>query len=220
MSPVTVPAELIASIAREGLANTAIDALKNVVGLPKNLYDGLSSSNPETQGTAFVNALTLGFGGYALVRELGNIRLGLSSPSNTTFSEASFYRDGVKVDWTNWQTADGKWKWPDSVTYPDGAIKGTERRDVLSQGTIVDRFGDDSGRFLAPANTPFEQRSLPPSALNDTYTQYRVVKPLELDASTIAPWFGQEGGGTQFVLPRGRTVADLIQDGYLEVVKK
>jgi hypothetical protein len=50
------------------------------------------------------------------------------------------------------------------------------------------------------------------------YTQYRVLKPLEAQVGPAAPVseFGASGGATQY-LP-GRTIDQLIKDGYLERV--
>ncbi len=65
-------------------------------------------------------------------------------------------------------------------------------------GQKIDRFGSASGKYFAPAGTPIEQRALPYDADTSIYAQYEVVKPFEVEASTIAPAFGQPGGGTQY----------------------
>jgi hypothetical protein len=51
------------------------------------------------------------------------------------------------------------------------------------------------------------------------YTQYRVIKPFEAQVGPAAavPQFGASGGATQY-LP-SRTIQQLIDDGYLKVVK-
>lgn len=46
------------------------------------------------------------------------------------------------------------------------------------------------------------------------YHVYSVVKPLEVLAGPIAPWFGQPGAGVQYELYQ--SVATLIEQGYLQ----
>ena len=80
---------------------------------------------------------------------------------------------------------------------------------VLKVGTIVDRFGCGTGTYMSPGGTPFAERALPPQSL-DTYHSspptyhynyhlYKVVKAFKVDAGPVAPWFGQKGGGLQYV---------------------
>ncbi|OAA34054.1 hypothetical protein NOR_08684 [Metarhizium rileyi] len=63
---------------------------------------------------------------------------------------------------------------------------------TLAPGTMLDRFGTDSGRFLSPFGTPYENRSLGPASLSSSpkYTDgtpynfhvYRVLKDLTVQA--------------------------------------
>ncbi len=46
------------------------------------------------------------------------------------------------------------------------------------------------------------------------YHVYRVLKPFEVLAGPIAPWFGQPGQGVQYKL--SQNVLTLIQNGFLE----
>jgi hypothetical protein len=59
-------------------------------------------------------------------------------------------------------------------------------------------------------------RALPPGAGARPYNVYEVVNPVEVDAGTVPPWFGQIGLGTQYELPG--SVADLIEQGFLKAV--
>jgi hypothetical protein len=63
------------------------------------------------------------------------------------------------------------------LLYPPnhGFGKSMETDLVLEPGTQIDRYGRN-GRFFAPAGTPFEHRSLPPSAIKSDYTVYEVSK--------------------------------------------
>lgn len=74
----------------------------------------------------------------------------------------------------------------------------------LAPGDMIDRLGPDTGRFAHPTGTPFPERSLPPSLIGAEYHRYEVLADVGPDVAEgpIAPWFGQPGGGTQFVFPR------------------
>jgi uncharacterized Zn-binding protein involved in type VI secretion len=107
-----------------------------------------------------------------------------------------------------YQKADGTWDWPSN-----GGFDGTPTPETLPVGTRIDRFGGDGGKYLSPEGTPFEQRALAPSSLDDPYTVYQVAKPLPVQSGKIAPAFDQPGGGVQY--KTGSSVADLVSKGYL-----
>lgn len=125
--------------------------------------------------------------------------------------------------WLNATT--GWWNYPPS----DGFVLGPDEEPVawraeLVEGTLVDRFGGEKGKFVSPVATPYMQRSLPPSSLDGAavagietyYHVYRVIKPLLVTAGPVAPWFGQPGLGMQYVLQS--SVGSLVRDGCLEWV--
>ena len=103
--------------------------------------------------------------------------------------------------------------------YPpnDGAV-GTPKTIILKAGSIiVDRYGMDTGQYLSPMGTPYEQRSLPRGSKNREYHVYQVVKDIEnVRAAEISAWFGQPGGGIQYKLPK--RIIEL--GGYLKEVKQ
>ncbi|MET0854950.1 MAG: glycohydrolase toxin TNT-related protein [Microterricola sp.] len=72
---------------------------------------------------------------------------------------------------------------------------------VAHYGDTLDRFGRDSGDFLAFPETSFEARSLPPSNLRDNYSVFQIANDLpdgyRIEVSEIAPAFGRDGGGLQ-----------------------
>ena len=84
--------------------------------------------------------------------------------------------------------------------YPEnnGAVPGTEKKIYLMAGDKIDRFGGKKGKFFSPTGTPMEMRALPYDADLSQYRQFEVVKPFEVEASTIAPAFGNIGLGTQY----------------------
>ena len=58
-------------------------------------------------------------------------------------------------------------------------------------------------------------RSFPQAELRSDSDRY-VVGDLEVRGGITAPWFGQPGGGVQYVLPS--SVADLVSRGILKPV--
>ncbi|ONH25000.1 hypothetical protein BL253_28650 [Pseudofrankia asymbiotica] len=77
----------------------------------------------------------------------------------------------------------------------------------LAPGQQIDRFGRPTGSFLAPRGTDYEDRSLPPTNLNDpanpggcNYHVYQVVRPFSVYGGAIRPWFDQSGDGVQYQL--------------------
>ncbi|MEU6033923.1 TNT domain-containing protein [Actinomadura sp. NPDC047616] len=110
---------------------------------------------------------------------------------------------------------------------------GASATILLTQGQIVDAFGQESGSVLFPYGTPFGQRGLPPSARATVdpqtpsgYHRYRVVKPFQLTATVSGPTATSQGGGVRFTVNAGLfprppalpTVRWLLRNGYLERV--
>ncbi|MGI6076181.1 MAG: phage minor capsid protein [Pyramidobacter sp.] len=84
--------------------------------------------------------------------------------------------------------------------YPpnSGARWGSVSEETITSGILIDRYGDDRGRFLAPYGTPFEERSLPRGTDRKKYRCYEVVKPIKVKKGVTLPWFGEVGGGVQY----------------------
>jgi hypothetical protein len=101
------------------------------------------------------------------------------------------------------------------LNYPpeNGFVPGTKHTETLQPGTIIDRFGGESGTFVAPEGVPFAERAIPPWQYAAGYHRYEVLKPIEVDAGTAIPWFNQSGGGTQYDLKY--SIEYLIDGGYL-----
>lgn len=93
------------------------------------------------------------------------------------------------------------------------------------KGTVFQRFGYPFGGFLTDPGTPFPQLALQPSQQVFPYAEYVVANPANLppgyqiERSTIAPYYGQPGGGYQYriVAPNGSTgtTQALLDSGYL-----
>ncbi|EIM80409.1 uncharacterized protein STEHIDRAFT_68064, partial [Stereum hirsutum FP-91666 SS1] len=110
-----------------------------------------------------------------------------------------------------------QWTFPSNGSYRYPPVDGfqvttdnepIEGRVKLTEGTKVDRFGSEYGTFLSPKGAPYVERALPPQNLDTSssapeypngYHVYEVVKAFDVVQGPIAPWFGQPGGGSQYV---------------------
>lgn len=102
---------------------------------------------------------------------------------------------------------------PDANGYLGHAFEA----NTIRVGDILDRYGDENGRWLSPAGTSLEDRALPQGHSNGL-NSYLVVRelPAEVTQGVTATYLEPGGGGgIQYVLPQGRTVQDYIADGYL-----
>ncbi|KAJ5913646.1 hypothetical protein N7504_002529 [Penicillium tannophilum] len=104
-------------------------------------------------------------------------------------------------------------------------ISGTAK---LAVGQKVDRFGDETGTYLAPLGAPYIERGLPPKNLfapvNSNYPYnyhvYQVMKEFTVTLGPVAGWFEQPGFGTQFVLMGKDTVTSLVKAEKLKILQK
>jgi len=103
--------------------------------------------------------------------------------------------------------------WPPN----DGAL-GPVKVSILNPGELIDRYGYPGGKYTSPVGTPYSMRALAPGTETKPYTLYEVMKPIpRVLESKIAPWFGEIGLGTQYLLPE--SVQSLIDSGHLKEVK-
>ena len=99
--------------------------------------------------------------------------------------------------------------------YPSNdGFQGNPKKASLQPGERVDRYGSDNGKYLSPEGTPFEQRSLHRSKINDTYNNYEVLKPIKVKSGIVKPYYYQKGGGIQYKLEH--SVKWYIRNGYLK----
>jgi SPP1 gp7 family putative phage head morphogenesis protein len=103
--------------------------------------------------------------------------------------------------------------------YPlnDGAV-GAVWAEVLQVGAKLTRFGRATGRYTAPAGTPFVNRAMPytEAEYSDNEHQYVVIKPLPVKTSVTAPAFNKVGGGIQYKTEE--SIQYYLDEGYLEEV--
>lgn len=110
-----------------------------------------------------------------------------------------------------WIDAQGRIKWP-----PNDGCAGAEVAVNLPEGTVIDRFGSEGGRFFSPRGERFAARALPYVCSMMAYTAYKVDRPLHVRSCKAAAWFGEPGGATQYETddPAFR----LRQSGAIEVL--
>jgi hypothetical protein len=103
-------------------------------------------------------------------------------------------------------------------------------REAAQQGIVIDlppelpidRIGALDGVHTYPIDTPFEFRSLPPTALrpeNDVH-KFLTAADIRVRAVITPPWFGRPGGGIRFTLQRPETgIRDLVVSGELQRIR-
>jgi hypothetical protein len=132
-----------------------------------------------------------------------------AAQSETKVSRPANARADLSDRWLN---ADGRYIFP-----PDDGFAAPPQDVTLAPGTMIDRYGQPGGRFLAPTGTPYEARAMPYDRSKMDYYRYEVLKPLPVKAGTAAPWFDQAGGGVQYKTEL--SVQQLIAEGYLREIR-
>ena len=132
-----------------------------------------------------------------------------------TSQQAPQPQAGLRPDLAaRWLNADGSARYPSEV---DGFWQGFNEAPtvvILPPGTLLDRFGGEGGRYLAPLGARFQARAVAFICADAPYRTYRVRKPLPALAGRIAPWFGEPGGGIQFLVDA--SVIELVEMDVLE----
>lgn len=101
--------------------------------------------------------------------------------------------------------------WPEN-----GGALGKWESEFLMPGTEIDRFGSGFGKYFSPRKTPMDMRALP-GENTGAYNAFRVVKPFEVQSSTIAPAFGKIGLGKQYLSPVNMNT--LLKRGIIVPIK-
>lgn len=97
---------------------------------------------------------------------------------------------------------------------------GKYKKEIeLPYGTIIIRYGNETGRFSAPMGTKYEDLALP--YLKDTveYNEYKVIaRTIKVrcivDSGKVAPGFGSDGGAVQYLHPI--TIRQSVKSKILE----
>ncbi|MCA9042060.1 MAG: glycohydrolase toxin TNT-related protein [Planctomycetaceae bacterium] len=113
---------------------------------------------------------------------------------------------------SKWLKSDGSPNWPNN----DGFL-GEPQKMTLEPGTLIDRYGKDTGTYMSPYGTPLPERSLAPGTqFYSPYTAFEVLEPLEVDGGVISPWFGQPGMGIQYHM--SNNVQFMLINGQIRVI--
>ncbi len=165
-------------------AGAAVEEIKNALNSPSPAYY-LGEKTFDAASTA----ATLPWGG-----EGAAVRAGLPA---RVINEGGAPKDLVR-DWNPtggmpWEEFGTRFGTPDSRIWPEnnGFPPGYQPRPAqLPEGTIIDRFGHEGGRYLAPDGTPFADRALAPESVGAKYHRYLVTgEPLPPGCRSFrAPW--------------------------------
>ena len=121
-----------------------------------------------------------------------------NNASRDDFQQYDHYREDYAKDYrTGDALPDGSWNWNKEAPN-GGAVLGSSIERKIAVGEFLDRFGPETGRYLANPDYLLDQRSLPPGTnVPNAYHKYEVLKPFHILEEEIAPAFGQPGGGKQ-----------------------
>lgn len=217
-------AEMLAA----GLVGVGVDVLTNALGRIAGRFTDSLKKTPGRRTVATVSKEEMAGKGKKAPAGTQPMNEGAARPplapktppvARVPPERKAVYRDDLDESYFDPKT--GELTWPDGKTagtFPKGFDKNGSFRDVLEPGQVIDRYGSESGRFLSPAGTPYEQRALPYDASRMDYRKYRIMKPLPVESGKAQPYFGQAGGGRQYMTDMA--VDDLVADGYLvEIVE-
>lgn len=102
---------------------------------------------------------------------------------------------------------------------PNNGFLGPTANQALAPGSFIDRFGGTAAsRFFSPAGTPLAARALPPDTAALPLRTFEVLRPLNVESGTVAPWFGQLGLGTQY--RTSLTLEEMLRQGLLREVTR
>ena len=98
---------------------------------------------------------------------------------------------------------------------PNDGFGGSTQSVTLQPGDVIQRYGGTYGRYVAPYYTSPMSLSLPYQQLPNMNnpTLFVVNQSITVNAGEVAPWFGQYGGGIQYILPE--SIQTLINSGII-----
>jgi hypothetical protein len=173
-------------------------------GWPRDTFSEKTISAITSSATRETRLERLGFGESA-ERTPSSSKLAIRERIEANIAESVLARDSSNFSKYS--------EWP----LGDGFVLNASQRLTLLPGQVVDRFGSAQGRFAAERDTPYRARALKPGSDGAPYHVYEVILPLEVTAGPTRPWFGYEGGGTQFMFDDSIRV--LLERGALREKK-
>lgn len=202
--------------------NNVIDGINELKGAVDNPEAFLGHKS--AIATQMVPGLILGGEGAA-------VRAGLPSELITEGgAPTALLRDWNATGGMPWKDFESKFGTPETRNWPDNdgfPLGHTPQPAQLPAGTIIDRFGSEGGRYLAPDGAPFADRALAPESVGGDYNRYMVTgKPLPpgwaIVEGPVAPYYGQipSPGAAQYMIvgPEGVKVSvrELVDRGILD----
>ncbi|MBB6716841.1 TNT domain-containing protein, partial [Clostridium gasigenes] len=125
------------------------------------------------------------------------------------------YKDVYNND-LYYNQATGNINWPKN----NGFLEEVPKDVTVNPSMILDRYGEPGGNFMANAADSFESRALAPHSETAKQYYYRPTEKFNMDAGTAAPWFGSNGGATQYIKYHSNgdlyTVKELIENEFLD----
>lgn len=191
-----------------------------VKGLETFGINGIASPLLKSSLTGLVTGMAGGYGGgfaAGFIMSGGNLAEAHRAGMNSLVMGGAL---GLAAGtYTGYKQAKGKVDlWTGKRIYPsnDGAL-GEWNDRTLMPGEKIDRYGSLEGNYFSPEGTPLEMRSLHPFSNTETYNAFEVVKPFNVQSSTVAPFYNQLGLGIQYksVL----SLKMLLNDGYIRPIK-
>lgn len=181
-----------------------------VANLSSPIINGFSINNPILSST--INGTVGGaIGGYAggftcalmMTGDLkGACKAGLSGlTTGATIGGSLGFVDAIKTSS----------KKPDLP--PNKGFDGDSYYERLETGDVLQRIGSERGTYLSDPGTTPEQLSLPPTN-SGKVTNYEVTRPFAVESGKVAPYYGQPGGGHQYIAPMSIDI--LMNKGFLK----
>ncbi len=97
--------------------------------------------------------------------------------------------------------------------FPDNDGFSTRNTTNIPAGTHLQRIGSVNGTYVAPYPSDQFSLSLPYDKIGMTPSVYVTTTSITVESGYASPWFGQYGGGIQYLLPE--SVQKLIEQGVI-----
>jgi len=110
----------------------------------------------------------------------------------------------------------GDWPIQAAAGEPPLTLLRNKRVSRLAAGTVVLRFGAETGNLVHHSGVRFATTSLPLEREN-TERSYRLRRPLHVITGITVPWANLPGGAVAHVL--AKTIAEHVSDGSLERIE-